>query len=313
MVLKDNLYYWHESLKNPEPIIDDFYIYDEIVLNDENLIDKVWELRNLITAYCVILKLNQDLTKILENIRNILINTNKIQYTEFTAFWKVLDISYSIFIDQTQTDQINILNNLLKEYCEKRLEQYNKLGYTNVIVQSLYDNGASRKKGVSGIEKLVSLLETTFEKIFHIKNLNNIRIGYFLPDNGDENLFKQLKNTFNIQYKYGQEHQEKNPDMVLIINNEVFIIEAKHIKESGGAQDKQVLEIIDFIKYNENQKNIHYLSFMDGIYFNKFILDKENNGKAGKQKNDIEVYLNKNKNNFFVNTHGLSILLKDIK
>ncbi len=100
--------------------------------------------------------------------------------------------------------------------------------------------------------------------------------------------------------------------MVLKIGNNIFIIEAKHIKESGGAQDKQITELINFIKYQENIKNptIHYVSFLDGIYFNKFIKEingNTNNNKCKKNKiqsqmNDIISHLKNNKSNFFVNT-----------
>jgi hypothetical protein len=314
MVLRDNLYYWEESLRNPEPIADDYYIYDEIIVLNENLIQKVARLRELIISYCVMKEMSENATsKILDEIYNIITSIDNIQYTEFVAFWKTLDISYSIF--KKLPNEKHILKELLEKYCERRRKLYDQLGYSNVTVQALYDSGVSRKKGISGIEKLIDLVQKTFGNIVRIKDLVsliNIPVGYFLPDGGDEKLFNAFCNKFNLQYKFGKDHQGKLPDMVLKVNEHFFIIEAKHIKETGGAQDKQINEIIEFIRYTENLKNIHYLAFMDGIYFNNFIWAKLSNTKINMQRRTIEKYLKENKNNFFVNTAGFKALLKDL-
>jgi hypothetical protein len=90
-----------------------------------------------------------------------------------------------------------------------------------------------------------------------------------------------------------------------------FLIEAKHIKEGGGAQDKQVAEVIEFIKYSEENEKIHYIAFMDGVYFNKFI-GAIKSTKVDRQKKDIGTNLSTKKGNFFINTHGLIELFKDI-
>lgn len=314
MVLKENKYYWEVSLKNPEPAADDYYIFDQVIVYDKELIQKIERLRELIISYCVMIEKDEkSASKILDEIYEIIISIDKIQYTEFIAFWKTLDMSYSVF--KKLPNQKFILEGLLQKYCERRRKLYDKMGYSNVTVQALYDNGASRKKGTSGIIKLIDLMQKTFGKIPHIKNLHtlmSVSIGYFLPDMGDESLFKEFCNKFKIEYKFGKEHQGKEPDMVLKLNNQFFIIEAKHIKESGGAQDKQIVETIEFIRYSEEDDNIHYLSFMDGVYLNNFILVKNNNSKVGGQKKAIEKYLYENKNNFFVNTAGLITCLKDL-
>ena len=314
MVLKENKYYWEVSLKNPEPATDDYYIFDQVIVSDKELIQKIERLRELIISYCVMIEKDEkSASMVLDEIYEIIISIDKIQYTEFIAFWKALDMSYSVF--KTLPNQKFILKGLLQKYCERRRKLYDKLGYSNVTVQALYDSGASRKKGTSGIIKLIDLMQRTFDKIPHIKNLPTlmrVTLGYFLPDKGDKSLFKELCNKFKIEYKFGKDHQEKEPDMVLKLNDQFFIIEAKHIKESGGAQDKQIVETIEFIRYSEKDGNIHYLSFMDGVYFNNFIWVKNDNSKVGRQKKAIEKYLDENKNNFFVNTAGLITFLKDL-
>jgi len=313
MAIKENRYYWEVSLKNPEPATDDYYISDQVIVSDEKLIQKIERLRELIISYCVIIEKDEKSTsKILNEIYEIITSVDNIQYTEFIAFWKALDMSYSVF--KKLPNQKLILKELLQKYCERRRKLYDRLGYSNVTVQSLYDSGASRKKSTSGITKLIDLVQKIFGKIYHIENLHDlmsVSIGYFLPDS-NKTLFKDFCNRLKIEYKFSKDHQGKIPDMVLKLKNNFFIIEAKHIKESGGAQDKQILELIEFIKYSEDNDNIHYVSFMDGVYFNNFIWVKNNNSKVMKQKNDIEELLNNNKNNFFVNTAGLKALLEDL-
>lgn len=314
MILKENKYYWEVSLKHPEPTADDYYTFDQVIVSDKELIQKIERLRELIISYCVMIEKDEkSASKILDEIYEIIISIDKIQYTEFIAFWKTLDMSYSVF--KKLPNQKFILERLLQKYCERRRKLYDKLGYSNVTVQALYDSGSSRKKGTSGIIKLIDLVKKTFGDIPYIRNLNtlmNVPVGYFLPDKGDKSLFKQFCNKFNIKYGFGKDHQGKEPDMVLKLNNQFFIIEAKHIKESGGAQDKQIVETIEFIRYSEEDDNIHYLSFMDSVYLNNFIWVKNSNSKVGRQKRAMEKYLDENKNNFFVNTTGLITLLKDL-
>ena len=319
MALKSNIEYWIISLKNPEPIFDEYYIFDEIIVEDKDFIKNVEKLRELITAYCVILEFEKSkeiADKILDEIYKTITSTDKLQYTEFVAFWKILDISLSVFLKLPNKKAV--LAELLKQYCLRRKKLYDRLGYSNITVQALYDSGASRKKGTAGIKKVIYLASEVFNfkrEDVYLKTMEEIKtsdIGYLLPDR-DEELFRNFCSEYKIVYRFGEEHQGKVPDIVLKINNHFIIIEAKHIKESGGAQDKQIVELIEFIKYSENSEFIHYLSFMDGLYFNNFIcIQLEKNSRASKQKEDIEKYLKTNPKNFFVNTAGLKEIFEDL-
>lgn len=317
MALRRNIEYWQISLKNHEPAADEYYIFDEVIIEDKELIQKVERLRELIISYCVMLDKDKKATEtILSEIYEIITSIDKIQYTEFIAFWKALDMSFSVF--KTLPEQKVILAELLEKYCSRRRRLYDTLGYSNVTVQALYDSGASRKKGTAGIIKVLDLASKilNLKKDEHLKIIKEVETcyrGYFLPDKGDKSLFRQFCERFNIAYQFGKDHQGKEPDIVLKIGDHFFIIEAKHIKESGGAQDKQIVETIEFIKYSENSKFIHYLSFMDGVYFNNFIwTPPENSTKVKRQKEDIEKYLKDNPSNFFVNTAGLKEIFKDL-
>lgn len=315
MALKGNKYYWRVSLKHPEPAVDDYYIFDQVIVSDKSLIKRIERLRELIISYCVMVEKDKKSTsKILDEIYEITTSINKIQYTEFIAFWKALDMSYSVF--KKLPNQKFILEGLLNQYCKRRRKLYDKFGYSNITVQALYDSGTSRKKGASGTIKLTDIIQKTFGETPHVENFHtfmNVSIGYFLPDKGDKSLFREFCNKLGIQYNFGKDHQGKEPDMVLKVNTHFFIIEAKHIKESGGAQDKQIVETIEFIKYSEDSGNIHYLAFMDGVYFNNFIwINHNEDSKINRQKRAIEKHLEENKSNFFVNTAGLITLLKDL-
>ncbi|UXM84251.1 hypothetical protein [Methanococcus aeolicus] len=342
MALKSNLEYWEYSLKHLEPIFEKYYIKDNLIVENKELIEKVERLRELIISYCVIIEKNEETAnEIFKEIYEIINSVKDIKYTEFVAFWKALDMSYSVFEKVDKNNKEIVLKEILAEYCKRRRKVYDKLGYSNITIQALYDSGSSRKQGNSGGDKLndiVRELPNTTE-VNNINDFKNEDCCYFLPDkttgrDGNKGLFKEFIKKYNLNYEFGENNQNKIPDMVLKINDCIFVIEAKHIKENGGAQNKQITELIEFITYQENTKNptIHYVSFLDGIYFNKFIKEINNtsnntnnnnnndNSKIKKKKNkiqsqiyDIETYLRDNKNNFFVNTEGFKQLLEDIK
>jgi len=312
-MLKQNLDYWEISLKNPEPIIDEYYTFNKLIVQNQNLIQKVERLRELITTYCVLLEIDkQALGKILDEIYMIALHKN-IQYTEFIAFWKTLDLSYSSLRQLPEQDRKLMLHKVLEEYCEKRRKLYDELGYSNVVVQALYDSGVSRKKGKAGIEKITNLILQKLKNSQIFRTIDELRsqiLGYFLPDK-NKTLFDEFIENYNIEYRFSQTYQGKLPDVVLKVVDQFFIIEAKHINETGGAQDKQIAELISFINQREPSQNIHYVAFLDGLYFNYFI-NPPKGSKVSQQKEDIENCLKHNHSNFFVNTAGFVNLLKDL-
>jgi len=86
------------------------------------------------------------------------------------------------------------------------------------------------------------------------------------------------------------------------------LCEAKHLNTSGGAQDKQIAELIEIISLKEQNKNISYVAFLDGSYSN-VLLDDENGGdKLTTQRKEIKKYLLHNPQNFWVNTAGFKTL-----
>lgn len=330
MTLKDNLEYWNISLNNRENYFEEYYITNEIIIDDTDLINKIHELRKTISNYCSLLNnqgelSKEDREKLIKKIYSLLESTENIEYSEFVAFWKALDISFSNYRKiKNKNKRLEILEHMIEEFCKNREKLYKKLGYSDVTIQTLYDAGSSRKKGKRGIKKLIDILN----KISRNEKLQILEISkceefdepnwYFIPDKNKE-LFKSFKSKFNIKYEFGRSRQNKLPDLIIKIGEIFFIIEAKHIKETGGAQSKQIRELIDFIRQKEENSNVHYVSYLDGTYFNKFIDISKKKQMPSRKKNqilqqmkDIENSLKDFEQNFFVNSFGFEQLLRDL-
>jgi hypothetical protein len=320
-MVKDNTYYWDVSLKTQEPIWDEYYFFDEIIVNAE-LMNKVKHLRDLLTGYCMAEESEKGAGNklFLDKIYDIINSVENIQYTEFIAYWKTLDMTESVFKDLTDNNKL-ILGQLLQKYCERRIKLYNSLGYTDVTIQALYDNGSSRRKGSAAITKITGIYNDFFKDSNHPKTIDefaNYDTCYILPDKGDKKIFYEFIEKYGIKFAYGKKAQNKRPDFLLKCFDQFFIIEAKHLKEGGGTQNKSVLELIDFLRETEDFDSVHYVGFMDGVYFNLLISPpdskekKKDKNKVMSQLTSIENILTQNKNNFVVNTGGLESLFKDL-
>lgn len=321
MALKVNFHYWGESLKHPEPIFDDYYIFDDIVVDDKRLLDQIERLRNLIKKYCNSRRNGQiPDQEIFDEIYHIITTVNDIQYNEFNAFWNALDMTYTVFKGLSEDVKKDTTKLILEKYCEKRQALYDELGYSNIIVQALRDISSSRKKGSAAINKLIDICKQYIGNLERASSVNEFKrkqVCYILPDNGDDQLFYEVLREYSLVYQYGEKNQNKRPDFLLKHFDKIFIIEAKHLKEGGGEQNKSVGELIDFVRQKNSLKEIHYVAFMDGVYFNLFIhhnKPKKNRPyKIIQQKGDIMDALKLNPNNYFVNTYGLTLLLKDLR
>jgi len=350
MALRDNIFYWKYSCNNPEDILDSFYIRSRTIITDEELIKAISKLRVYLSVCCLILQKNLPLDKetkkkildiCLIKIDELLETTKNIQYTEFVAFWKTLDISYSIFSSRFLIEffgreyRKKVLYEIIEYYCKERKNLYDKEGYSNIVIQALYDDGTSKRQSNAGINKLESIIKKIFptiQQVFRLTDLKTLKYAYYIVDKNKEGvrnnkeLCNIIRKELSIAYKFGDRYNYKVPDIIIKINNDIFIIEAKHIKELGGGQNKQILELIEFIKYGESNAKIHYVSFLDGLYFNFFakiekeikkkspdVKSKRNITKLLKEYEDIKENLGKQKNNFFVNTAGFKQLMKDAK
>jgi F0F1-type ATP synthase delta subunit len=111
-------------------------------------------------------------------------------------------------------------------------------------------------------------------------------------------------------------------DIILKHDEKIMFIEAKHLKEGGGTQDKQVHELINIIQTRNSNKNVLVGAFLDGVLSNHILdmseeyiknpkkLNYEKN-KTVRQQVDIIKALKTNKNNFWFNTAGFKKFIKD--
>lgn len=294
------LNYFQYSLKHLDDFPDPYYINDVIIIDpikNRDFLNKVQELRDLITTYCCLVEnsIEKSIEEVLCKINEILVNVNNINYTEFVAYWKSLDTQFGTFLEIP--DNKALLKRLLDKYCERRRKLYEEYGYTNVSIQALYDSGSSRSKGQKFKNKIKDI----------VKEILKIEVIFIEKRNWEE-----IRKKLNLNYNFGRTHQNKIPDFYILYKNHHIIGEAKHIHNKGGAQDKQIGELIDFIKQSEENKQIHYLSFLDGLYLHYFTQNTLSD-KLKKQKEDIEEALKNNPQNFFVNTKGFKKLLQDLR
>lgn len=99
------------------------------------------------------------------------------------------------------------------------------------------------------------------------------------------------------------------PDYALLVGAATVIVEHKHMKELGGGQDKQILEISHFLQ--QSDENTFYVSFLDGILFNQ-LFSAAATGKVKRQQIEIRTALTQYARSYFVNTAGFERLAKQL-
>ncbi len=312
------------SLKSPEPIIDEFYIKSGNIIisnnpkNPTELMKKNNALLESISAYNFA-KNNKNkamIEKATEKILEIVKNKN-INYSEFVSFWPVVDISYSLFSKLNNKDQFEIIRNIADKYIELRHCIYLSYGYSPTTLQVGKDAKAHKESGSLGLNKVAKILDQAgYQKANHFLLEDFICQGskkYIESDKKGKRLFKDLLKCYKIKFSWSKSKEQKMPDFLIRSGKDIFIVEHKHMKEGGGGQDKQINEVISFISFSENNPNMHYVSFLDGIYFNLFTNKKYLiKGKIFNQLNNITKNLKQNPQNYFVNTKGFMELIKNI-
>lgn len=321
----DNIALFNLSLNNPEPIIDKFYLKNEDLLISKDpqaptsLMKNNFDLLESISAYNFAKKNKKSILG-KDAIKKILqiMKTKNINYSEFVSFWPVVDISYSLFCKMSDEEKKEIIKNVVEKYIELRHNVFSMYGYSATTLQVGKDAKAHKESGNLGINKVSEMLSAVgFKKANSESFQDFIMISdkkYIESDKKGKRLFKELLGYYNIDFLWSSGKEEKMPDILIRYKKDVFIVEHKHMKEGGGGQDKQINEIISLIGFSENQKNIHYISFLDGLYFN-LLFNKKNltKGKIFNQITNINKNLQENKQNYFINTAGFRELLKEFK
>ena len=310
----DNIPFFEKSRLNPEPLFDPFYqkgvlVIPETIEQQNTLTQKNAELIELISAFDVLTKMGkddsaEDIKNIVAKVIDILLTTENINYSAFSQFFMVYNSNYSHFKKGVRNKE-QFIYEMLKRYCKERHPIYMSHGYSNSILQVMSDNYSHKRNSKSGINKLAHILES--------KGINRTRHywtstenSYILPDKGDRKLFETFLRKNRIEMKSRDTEQNKLPDCVFKVKDDYYIMELKSMKEGGGGQNKQIVEVANFIRFQESDPHIHYVTFLDGAYANLIFTD--DSPKISTQRKDIIDLLSRNKQNYFVNTAGLTEL-----
>ncbi|MEA1986022.1 MAG: hypothetical protein U9N76_00860 [Candidatus Marinimicrobia bacterium] len=252
---------------------------------------------------------------IIDNIISQL-KTAGINNSEFISYWALKDMSYSSYEKYNKNTfiQKEFLKKIIPEFIKDRHLLYSLHSYSFTTLQAIADSKAHKSSGNLANKKISSILNDFDFLYFDSDNLQTFSKSkkvYIFPDKKNKKLLKKILKKYNINFKWSNDYVNKTPDCLIKNGKSLFIMEHKHKKEGGGGQNDQILELIDFISYNE--KNVSYISFIDGIYFNLLADKRIKEGKVFSQREKIIENLRKNENNYFVNTKGFKKLLKSLK
>lgn len=319
-----NIELFNYSKDNPEKLFDPFYEKGMLVIPEQQdqrnlLVDNNEKLISLITSFDTIYTIykkdcNDELVQnIVVDIVEILDNTPYINYSAFVQFFMVYNSTYSIYKNLSVEQKKEFIYEMLKKYCTERHKMYSSHGYSNIVLQVMCDNYSHKRNSKTGIDKALKFLNAGGHKFTHLKTEEDLVVQdnwYFLPDKGDRHVFDYMLDTLNVKMESRGIEHDKLPDIVFKHNGHYYICELKTMKGEGGGQNKQIVELAYFIKFTEENPNIHYVAFLDCDYSNKLFHDTS--PKVIAQRKDIIKALNDNPGNYFLNTAGLSKFIKAI-
>ena len=306
--MKLNKELFEYSINNKEDIVDYEYAFIERNPELSIYVEKIKQLKkNLITISTLEKKFkNDDKKNIYVNaiIKNIQSDWNEyINSSEFGCFVNACDNTRDTVVKDFESLKV-----IISLYIDHRDID---LLTPNNWVQAILDGNSSRRKGGSATNKLTKKLKKyNYIEVQDWDELINNKLSFGVCTTGKFNL-KILRDNLNIRIE--TKSQEKNLDFVIKHNENYFLLEAKHINVSGGAQDKQIKELIGLISLTENNKKVSYLSFMDGKYSNKLLLHNQSKRSKKKYNQLKEINININKtNNFWLNTKGFDKFLEKL-
>lgn len=321
--MKNNLEYFNLATEHKEELLDENYhkkverkiiptsydIKNNLTLSNEKVIRFIDTIQTMI--HDLKYSINSDEVKEILLLIIEELNTEGMNYSAFCQYFNVHNMNYSIFQNLNLDDKIKVIKFIVANYINDRHQMYKSHGYSNVVLQVMCDNYSHKRKGSYGANKIADIL-----KINGINDLTKMtykdfdqECWYLLSDKNGKTLFKKFADLYGIKLTEDGRETEKYPDALIKIGHHFFIVEQKNMKENGGGQDKQASEITDFIDKVPEIDNLHYLTYVDGIYFNQF--DKNATAKTLQQYTDIISVLAKFKSNYFVNSYSFNLLITD--
>ena len=303
----------------PEPIIDLCYKNSNLVITSTSdtknrLMRSNEKLIELITVFNYLTNCGKDkgsteIKDVVEKIIEILDDVAGINFTAFSQFFMVYSSAHASYLKYSPAEKKEFVYQMLCLYRLERHAMYLSHGYTNSMLQIIADNYSHKRKSKATITKVVNILTPYGFNRLSSADFETADSFYILPDKGDKKLFLQFKSQYGVEMTSAEMEQKKLPDMLFKFKGHFFIAELKNMKGSGGGQDKQIVEVINFIRYSETNPKIHYLTFLDGEYAN--LLFRSHQPKIRRQYADIIACLETNPGNYFVNTAGFTKFLSE--
>lgn len=312
-----NVEIFKHSAAHSEPMYDPYYtgnleVIPRTIDESNDLTTANQKVIELISAYNVLRENKEEpamrcVDKIIDDIIMLLDRTNHVNFLPFVQFFMTKNANFALYKKIPQGDKATFIRQMLDLYCAERHGMYLSHGYSNSTLQVVCDNYSHKRNCKTTINKIESMLASykyrkSAKAVFCAKSRE-----YFLPDKTARSVFEQFRNAYKIEFK--AQEIGKLPDMVFNIGENIYIMEMKSMKLSGGGQNHQAAEIVNFIRYAEKDARIHYLTFLDSDYANEFF-DKRS-PKIKKQYDDALDNLERYPGNFFVNTEGFRKFLAD--
>lgn len=302
---KDNQHYFKISKDNPESHLDENYFILEKHPKLREHLKSIKEIKEILITIKK-LKENRENKQVIEKYFEKLFQVFSFSFSncsELGCFVNACDTTRDLI--QKDYDSFKKITNL---YIKKR-ELNDKVPEN--WVQAIIDSNSSRKKGELGERKLIKILDKS--GFVEVKNWNDFEKNKKGVARFSKDTFSNLNVKEKLGIKMKTKKQDKMLDLIIKNGKDIFLLEAKHLNVGGGEQDKQVSELIEIVNLSEDNKNIYYISFLDGTYSNRLLgkIDKKSK-KNINQRKEIEKYLRKNPNNFWMNTAGFLEFVKDL-
>ena len=312
------------SGRNPVPLLDPYYNKEKLVITqtkDETnaLMRANARLIELITVFNFMTgegrkESDAEVQNVVGKIIEILDKVCGINLSAFSQFFMVYNSSHNSYTEYDAERKRKFVYAMLCRYCAERHVMYSSHGYSDAILQVMCDNYSHKRNSKTTIDKITDTIEPV--GISHLPQLASFATNdnfYLLPDKGDADAYQNLVEKLSLETKALRQEQDKLPDFVMKIGGAYYIGEAKMMKGSGGGQDKQLVEIINFIRYQEQDASVHYVVYFDGEYANMLLSASQRSPKLERQYQDIVKCLTENPRNFFVNPEGFVALLNELR
>lgn len=308
MALNTNQHYFDISIQNPEAL-DLRYAHIAWDPNLDLYIETTKQIKELLATIKQLKAHGRNADDFYEELYAIFIKRIASK-NELNCFVNACDCSTGVLKAEWADNNKQLFINIVDLYLQYR-------DFTDQTprewVQALIDKGASRAGGTVGENKLVEIAQNA---------------GFVLVDNWDnfiangkvvavfkKGVFDRRRILENLGVDLQFNAQDKMLDVILKNGDTYVFIEAKHMKECGGSQDKQIKELIDIIRTDTNNDNVKYVAFLDGFYSNLLLKDIRNpidkDAKTPNQQRDINTALAANSNSYWLNTAGFNKFVHD--